>query len=338
MMLITGGAGFIGSHIVAKLVAEGKHVRVLDNFSTGRLSNLNEVREHIEIIEGDVRDEAVVRRAMGGVTTVFHEAAIASVQRSIDDPRQTMEANADGTLTVLLAARDAGCERFVLASSSSVYGDSPVSPKIESLTPDPRSPYAISKLFGEHLCSTFADLYGMQTVALRYFNVFGARQDPDSPYSAVIPIFARLIREGDVPVVYGDGEQSRDFVHIDNVVEANLCAARVANVSGQVFNVGTGKGTTLNSMLRQLALINGISPRAVYKAARPGDIRHSVADISRAERSLGYGVTTSFEDGLAQTVLNYHLSSHDGSAKPNLVHAPIQSSANAFTAMPRNVS
>lgn len=328
MTLVTGGAGFIGSHIVAKLLAEGEDVRVLDNLSTGNLANLHGLRNHVEFIDGDIREEALVRRAMSGVTTVFHQAAVASVQLSIDDPRQTMEANADGTLTVLLAARDAGCERFVFASSSAVYGESPISPKTEDLTPDPRSPYAISKLFGEHLCSTFADLYGMQTVALRYFNVFGPRQDPDSPYSAVIPIFARLIREGDVPVVYGDGEQSRDFVHIDNVVKANLCAARTAGVSGQVFNVGTGEGTTINAMLRQLALINGTSSRADYRPARAGDIRHSVADISRAKHLLGYGVITPFEEGLAHTVLSYHMATQTNRTSEGLVSLSPPSSLN----------
>jgi UDP-glucose 4-epimerase len=299
MYLITGGAGFIGSHIARTLVASGAQVRVLDNFSGGRLQNLAPILDDIELVTGDIRDMSVVAKAVRGVDVIFHEAAEPSVPRSIADPAATMDINVSGTLNVLTAARDAGVRRFVLASTCAIYGDSPVSPKREALAPSPLSPYAISKLTGEQLCAAFTQLYGFEAVALRYFNVFGPRQDPTSAYAAVVPKFLASLQAGVSPVIYGDGEQSRDFVAVSDVVRANLLAASVPGVAGQVFNIASGRSTTVNNVFETLQRLTGIDVPARYEPARPGDIRDSLADTTTARERLGFVAETSFEDGVA---------------------------------------
>jgi len=306
MYLVTGGAGFIGSHIVESLLQRGERVRVLDNFSSGRSENLAHLRERIDLIEGDIRDSDTVTRAMQGVEVVFHQAAVPSVPRSIADPRTSFDANVTGTLNVLLAARDAGCRRVVFASSSSVYGDTPVMPKVETMPPQPLSPYAISKLTGEQLCGVFTRIYGLETVALRYFNVFGPRQDPTSAYAAVIPKFIAALTSGDTPVIFGDGEQSRDFTYIDNVVDANLRAATASEAAGQVFNVASGRAITVNQMLAAVADLLDIDAHAQHDPPRPGDVRDSLADIAAAQTTLGYEVRVPFNEGLARTVKDSH--------------------------------
>lgn len=302
MFLVTGGAGFIGSHIATRLLREGQAVRILDNLSTGNRSNLEALPPGAEFIEGDIRDAATVARAVRGCSVIFHHAAEPSVPRSVADPAGTYDINVTGTLNVFVAARDAGCNRIVFASSSAVYGDAPEMPKHEGLLPAPISPYASSKLAGEGLCQVFARSYGMDAVALRYFNVFGPRQDPNSAYAAVIPRFLAALVSGERPTIYGDGGQSRDFIYIDNVVEANLRAATAEGVGGRVFNVAAGKSTTLNEMLSQLAGIAGVTPDPVHEPERAGDIRHSLADISAAKTGLGYDVIVPFEEGLRRTV------------------------------------
>ncbi|HET9014448.1 MAG TPA: SDR family oxidoreductase [Thermomicrobiaceae bacterium] len=302
VLLVTGGAGFIGSHLVERLVADGRRVRVLDSFATGRRENLAPVLGEVELLEGDLRDPAAVGRAVAGVEVVFHLAALPSVPRSIRDPATTVAVNVTGTLNLLLAARDAGCRRVVFASSSSVYGDTSVLPKVETMAPRPRSPYAVSKLTGEQLCAVFTQLYGLETVALRYFNVYGPRQDPASPYAAVIPRFIRALSRGESPVVYGDGEQTRDFTYVTDVVEANLRAADAPGVSGQVLNVAGGEAIALNRVLAVLADLLGVPARSRYASPRPGDVRHSRADIGAARAALGYVPAVPFVAGLAATV------------------------------------
>lgn len=299
---VTGGAGFIGSHLVAHLVALGAAVRVYDNFSSGRRENLASVRGHVEVIEGDLLDEEALRQAVTGVDVVYHQAALPSVPRSIAAPRPTFDTNLIGTLNLLLAARDAGCRRVVFASSSSVYGDTPILPKHEAMTPRPLSPYAISKLSGEQLCAVFTTIYGLDTVALRYFNVFGPWQDPASPYAAVIPKFLRALSSGDEATIYGDGQQSRDFTYVENVVAANVVAATAEGVAGQVFNIASGRSVTLLSVLESMAQLLGAPPRVRYEPPRPGDIRESLADISAARLALGYDVLVPFEAGLEKTI------------------------------------
>jgi UDP-glucose 4-epimerase len=301
-VLVTGGAGFIGSHLAADLVAHAAAVRVFDNFATGKRENLTEIHNNLEIITGDLRDEATVRRAVAGAEVVFHHAAEISVPRSIADPRGTYEVNVAGTLNVLLAARDAGCRRVVFASSSAVYGDAPAQPKHEAMLPAPLSPYASSKLAGEELCTVFARAYEVETVALRYFSVFGPRQDPRSPYAAVIPRFVDALLRGEPPTMYGDGEQTRDFIYVANVVEANLRAAEDPAVAGGVFNVASGSEVSLNEVLATLSHLLGVSIAPVHEPDRAGDIRHSVADISAARDRLGYEVAVPFDAGLALTV------------------------------------
>jgi UDP-glucose 4-epimerase len=302
MLLVTGGAGFIGSSIVEALVARGEPVRVLDNFSTGRLENLSTVRDAVAILAGDLRDQQAVRAAVAGVEVIFHQAALPSVPRSIVDPHTTMEVNVTGTLNLLLAARDAGCRRVVFASSSSVYGDSPSLPTAETRAPAPMSPYAVSKLTGEHLCHVFMRTYGLETVVLRYFNVFGPRQDAGSGYAAVIPTFLNAIRGGRTPVIYGDGEQSRDFTYVDNVVAANLLAASTGDAAGRVFNIAAGQSITINSMLRQMTRMLGVESVPEHAPPRPGDVRASLADLSAAQQSLGYVVRVRFADGMRRTI------------------------------------
>ena len=303
--LVTGGAGFIGSNIVRELVARGEGVRVLDNFSTGRRENLAEVLNDIELIEGDVRDPSACRRAVAGVEYILHQGAIPSVQRSVDDPSISNDANVSGTLNLLIAARDAGVRRVVYASSSSVYGDSPTLPKHEDMTPRPRSPYAVSKLAAEYYCQVFTEVYGLETVSLRYFNVFGPRQDPTSQYSAVIPLFVQAMLAGEPPVVYGDGLQSRDFTYVSNNVEANLLAATVPGVAGRVFNIACGKRYTLLDLIAMLNDILGTRIDPVFAPPRHGDVKHSLADIRLAQEQMSYTVDVDFETGLERTVTWY---------------------------------
>ncbi len=306
--LVTGGAGFIGSHIVERLLAEGERVRALDNFSTGYRSNLELLAarygDRLEVCEGDVAEPADCRRAVRDVRYVVHEAALASVPRSLADPVGCHRANATGTLHLLQAAREAGVERFVYAGSSSVYGDSKKLPKDETIYPHPLSPYALSKLIGEEYLRQFQLHYGLSTVTLRYFNVFGPRQDPDSPYAAVIPIFVTHLVRGERPTIHGDGLQSRDFTFVDNVVDANLAACRVSGASG-VYNIACGARTTLLELLDAIQAILGTSIPPIHTEPRAGDVRHSEADISRARRELGYAPRVALAEGLAPTVAHF---------------------------------
>jgi nucleoside-diphosphate-sugar epimerase len=302
LYLVTGGAGFIGSALVRRLLELGERVRVVDDFSTGLRANLAEVRGGIELLEGDLADEAVAREGAVGADYILHQAAIPSVPRSIEDPLSSNRANVTATLNLLVAARDAGVKRFVYASSSSAYGDSETLPKVETQPDNPISPYALSKLAGEKYAVIFHRIYGLSTVSLRYFNVFGPRQNPDSPYSGVISRFMSAALSGRRPTVYGDGEQSRDFTFVDNVVSANLLACRAGGVSGMVFNVGTGERHTLNDLLRCISTILGRDLNPEHVAPRPGDVRHSLADIGRARQHLGYEVKVRFEEGLRRTL------------------------------------
>jgi len=302
LYLVTGGAGFIGSHICERLLADGHRVRVLDDFSSGKEENLNALGGEVELIRGDIRDLAVVARAMEGVEVVFHEAALGSVPRSVADPLTTHEVNITGTLNVLLAARDAGVRRVVYASSSSVYGESPTLPKREDMTPQPLSPYALSKLAGEHYIGVCKHVYGLEAVSLRYFNIFGPRQDPESQYAAVIPKFITALLEGNRPVIYGDGHQSRDFTYVENVVEANLPAAEAEGVAGKPFNVACGGRYTLLELLGKLKEIIGSDIEPLHEAARAGDVRDSQAAIEAAQNALGYRVKVDFDEGLRRTV------------------------------------
>ncbi|HEU4365637.1 MAG TPA: SDR family oxidoreductase [Candidatus Krumholzibacteria bacterium] len=303
--LVTGGAGFIGSNIVDELLRRGHAVRVLDNFATGRAENLEESRERIELIRGDVRDADAVDRAVAGCDFVLHQAALASVPRSIADPVANNEVNVQGTLHVLMAAQRHGVKRVVYASSSSVYGDSEELPKVEKMPPNPKSPYAVAKLAAEYYCRVFAELHGMTTVALRYFNVFGPRQDPSSQYSAVIPIFVRALVEGRAPTIHGDGEQSRDFTYIANVVAANLLACDANVRGGKVYNIACGGRYTLNELYAALAGRVGSTMKPVYGPPRAGDVKHSMAGIDRIERELGYEVSVPFAEGIERTVRWY---------------------------------
>ncbi len=300
--LVTGGGGFIGSHLVSRLLSEGHEVRVLDDFSTGRRENLENCREAIELHEADIRDLDAVRKAVEGVARIYHQAALPSVIRSVEDPLTTNAVNVQGTLHVLIAARDAGVGRVVYAASSSAYGDTPTLPKIETMPASPLSPYALQKYVAEQYCMLFTRLYGLETVVLRYFNVFGPRQDPTSHYSAVIPKFIARLGRGEAPTVYGDGEQSRDFTYVDNVVDANLLAAEIPEAVGEVINVACGRRMTLNQLLEELRAIMGVSASAVYESPRPGDVRHSQADIGKARRLLGFEPAVDIREGLRRTV------------------------------------
>ena len=302
VMLVTGGAGFIGSHIVERLVGLGHEVRVLDNFSTGRRENLAPFEGGIDIIEGDIRDVSSVERAVKGVEVVFHEAALASVPRSVADPTSSNDVNVTGTLNLLVASRDSGVRRFVFASSSSVYGNSPELPKRESMVPSPESPYAASKLAAENYCRIFFSLYGLECVSLRYFNVFGPRQDPGSEYAAVVPLFVTALLEGRPPTIYGDGEQSRDFTYVANVVDANMLALSADGAAGEVFNIACGHTATVNELLAKMQEITGTSLTSQHTDPRAGDVKHSFADISKAEGTLGLSAKVLFDEGLALTV------------------------------------
>jgi UDP-glucose 4-epimerase len=300
--LVTGGAGFIGSHITEALVRRGERVRVLDNLLTGKRENLAHLLDSIEFVEGDIRDLAQTQQAVAGAHVVFHQAAIPSVPRSVAEPQLNHDCNVQGTFNVLLAAREAGVKRVVYAASSSAYGETESLPKQEDMLPSPLSPYAAAKLFGEYYCQVFSRVYGLETVSLRYFNVFGPRQDPSSPYSGVISKFVTVLLNGETPVIYGDGEQSRDFTYIDNVVDANLRAAEATQAVGQVINLGIGERVTLNQLLAELQQILGTNLTPRYEDPRAGDVRHSLADITRARQLLGYEPSVLLSAGLRQTV------------------------------------
>lgn len=297
--LVTGGAGFIGSHISEALVRRGHRVRVADNFATGYQRN---IREGVEFLEGDCADLAFARRAVDGMDYVIHQAAIPSVPRSVDKPLESHRANVDGMLHMLLASRDAGVKRLVFAGSSSVYGDTEVLPKTETMPTNPLSPYALQKLMAEMYGQMFTRLYGFETVTTRYFNVFGPRQDPGSPYSGVISLFIKALVEGTRPVIYGDGEQTRDFTFVTNVVDGVIRAAETPGVGGQVFNVATNSRISLNQLLATLKKIFNSNVEPIYKEARQGDVRDSQADIAKAGRLLGYAPIVGLEEGLRQTV------------------------------------
>lgn len=303
--LVTGGAGFIGSNIVEALLERGDRVRVLDNFSTGRRENLAALADRVELFEGSVTDTELVARAVAGVDCVFHEAALASVPRSVETPLDTNDACVTGTVTLLDQARRAGVRRVVYAASSSCYGDQPFSSKRETDLPAPLSPYAAAKLAGEMYCQAFYHTYGLETVGLRYFNVFGPRQDPDSPYSAVIPIFISRLLSGQSPVVYGDGLQSRDFTFVANVVDGNLLAADADGVAGRSLNLANGCNTTLNALIEALQRMLGVNVQAVYEPPRVGDVRESMADITLARKLLKYEPSVDFEDGLQRSIEYY---------------------------------
>ena len=302
--LVTGGAGFIGSHIAAALVARGDRVRIADNLSTGYRHNLAAAGD-VEFVEGDLADAAFAARAVSGVDLVFHQAAIPSVPRSVKDPATSNRANIDASLNVLLASRDAGVQRVVYAGSSSAYGDTPVLPKREDMPPNPRSPYALQKLVAEQYCALFTQLYGLETVTIRYFNVFGPRQDPSSAYSGVISQFAKALTEGRSPTIYGDGGQTRDFTYIDNVVDGVLRAADAPAASGEVINVATGGRISLLELFEAMKRITGADVEPVFVDGRAGDVRDSQADISKAKRLLGYAPVVSFAEGLAKTIAWY---------------------------------
>jgi len=308
LYLVTGGAGFIGSHIVEELLKRGEAVRVLDDFSAGKLENLGFVKQHqsssadYELIEGDIRHLDTCRKACQDVDYVLHQAALRSVPRSVDDPFSTNQVNIAGTLNLLLAAKEVGVKRVVYASSSSVYGDSEILPQMENQVPSPISPYAVSKLAGEHYCSVFSQVYGLETISLRYFNVFGPRQDPESQYAAVIPRFIQLALEGQPLEVHGDGLQSRDFTYVSNVVEANLLAAKSANADGEVINIACGQRYTVLDIADSVGRILEKELDHYHTAPRQGDVRHTLADISKAQRLLGYDNRVSFADGLRKTI------------------------------------
>jgi UDP-glucose 4-epimerase len=300
--LVSGGAGFIGSNLVEALVKGSHRVRVLDNLSTGKRDNLSGLGADLEIVEGDIRSYHTVREALEGIDVVFHEAALPSVPRSVRDPISSNAVNVDGTLNILYAAKDAGVRRVVYASSSSVYGDTPELPKHEGMTPNPQSPYAVSKLAAEQYCRVFASLYGLETVALRYFNVFGPRQDPGSQYSAVIPKFIKAILAGKQPVIYGDGEQTRDFTFVSNVVDANLRAAEAACRKGLAMNCACHDRISLNQLVAEINGILGTSIAPLFEKPRPGDIKHSFAAIDLATKEIGYVPKVDFKSGLRKTV------------------------------------
>ncbi len=302
LYLVTGGAGFIGSALVRELLRRGEQVRVVDNFLTGKPQNLTEVLDRIEFQEVDLNDLERLRPALAGVDYVLHQAALPSVPRSVTDPVTSNQMNIDATLSLLVAARDAGVKRVVYAASSSAYGDTPTLPKVESMPSNPISPYAITKLVGEMYAMVFTQTYGLETVSLRYFNIFGPRQDPTSPYSGVLSLFITSLLQGKRPTIFGDGEHSRDFTYVDNAVQANLLACTASQVAGKVLNVATGERQTLNKTFATLRRIIGADVEPIYAAPRPGDILHSQADISQARQHLGYEPTVLFEEGLEKTV------------------------------------
>jgi UDP-glucose 4-epimerase len=300
--LVTGGAGFIGSNICKRLVSQGCFVRVVDNLLTGKKSNLADIIDKIEFIQADMGDEDVARSAMKDIDFCLHQGALPSVPRSVDNPAATHQHCLNATFTLLLAARDAGIKRFVYASSSSAYGDTPTLPKVETMPPNPLSPYAAAKLAGEYYCSVFYTVFGLETISLRYFNVFGPHQDPTSQYAAAIPAFVTAILKGCQPTVYGDGEQSRDFTYVDNVVEANLLAARVKKTCGEVVNIACGQAVTVNEVIDIINELLGKNIKPIYADSRPGDVKHSLADITLAKKLIGFKPKVSFRDGLQEAI------------------------------------
>ncbi len=304
-ILVTGGAGFIGSHLAEALVKRGHRVRILDDFYSGHRENLAPVYRDVEIVRGDCADPADARRSVKGIEVVYHESAIPSVARSVADPLRSRRANGTATVTMLLAARDAGVRRFIYASSSSVYGDTPTLPKRETMTPNPLSPYAAEKLCGEHYLRMFHRLFGLETLSLRYFNIFGPRQDPGSPYSGVISRFATALIRGETPVIFGDGLQSRDFTYVGNVVDANLRALIARKLEGEAVNIATGRRVTLRMLLARMARALGGSGKARHEPARAGDVRHSLADVTKARRLLGYRPRIGLDEGLETTMAWY---------------------------------
>jgi nucleoside-diphosphate-sugar epimerase len=300
--LVTGGAGFIGSHLVEELVKRGGAIRVLDNFLTGKRENIAHLLDKIELIEGDIRDYEVCRRAVQGMDFILHQAALTSVPRSVEDPLLANEINIRGTLNLLLASKEEKVKRFVFASSSSVYGDDPHFPKREDNGGKPRSPYAVSKRVGEMYCQVFSQIYNVSTAVLRYFNIFGPRQDPFSQYAAVIPIFIAKMLRGEKPTIFGDGEQSRDFTYVANVVQANILAVEAGEISGEIFNIACGNKTTVNSLAEKINKLLKKKITPLHVDPRPGDIRHSFADISKAKKMLNYKPFVPFEEGLKETI------------------------------------
>ncbi|HWP49999.1 MAG TPA: SDR family oxidoreductase [Candidatus Limnocylindrales bacterium] len=300
--LVTGGAGFIGSHLVEALLKINYRVRVLDNFMTGKRQNISSILSHIQFIEGDLRDFETVRKAAEAVDFIFHLGALPSVPRSIQDPITSNEVNIQGTLHVLEAARQMRVKRVIFSSSSSVYGDSPLLPKREDAVPNPLSPYAVTKLAGEYYCKVYYKIHGLETVCLRYFNVFGPKQDPTSQYAAAIPRFINALLVNKPPLVYGDGEQSRDFTYVENVVQANILAIKAPEAPGKIFNIAYGKRITVNELIKTLNTLLGKNIQPVYESSRPGDIRHSLADISQARQILGFSPTVTLEEGLRRSI------------------------------------
>jgi len=300
--LLTGGAGFIGSNIAQRLLRDGHAVRIIDNFTTGRRENLAEFENQIELIEGDICKTADINRATAGVDYVVHLAAKPSVIASVEDPRACHEANIDGTFNVLMAARDANVKRLVFSASSSVYGDTPELPNRETFAPRPLSPYAIAKVTGEYYCKVFSEIYALQCVSLRYFNVFGPKQNPDSQYAAVIPKFIAALLEGKAPVIFGDGDQTRDFTFVENVYRANVLACTAEGVAGEVFNIACGEPISVNRLVEELNKILGTAIEPVYEAERPGEVKYSAADVGKARKLLKFEATVDIENGLRQTV------------------------------------
>ncbi len=300
--LVTGGAGFIGSNVCRELLAQNHTVKVLDNFATGRRENLAEIAGDIELFEVDIRDAEGIQPAFKGVDYVLHQGALPSVPRSVKDPVATTEVNVNGTLNVLTAARDAGVKRVVMASSSSIYGSNPELPKHEGMRPMPISPYAASKLANEAYAAACTHVYGLETVCLRYFNVFGPRQDPKSQYAAVIPIFVTALLKGERPTIFGDGEQSRDFSYVANVIQANLKASTAEGGAGQAFNIACGNRISLNELVRELNEIIGTNIDPIHTDPRPGDVKHSLADISAARETFGYSPAVDVRQGLEKVV------------------------------------
>jgi len=300
--LVTGGAGFIGSNICRKLVSQGCFVRVVDNLLTGKKSNLAGIIDKIDFIQADMGDAEVAHSSVKDIDVVLHQGALPSVPRSVDDPAATHKHCVDATFTLLLAARDAGVKRFVYASSSSTYGDTPTLPKVETMPPMPLSPYAVGKLVGEYYAKVFYEVFGLETISLRYFNVFGPYQDPASQYAAAIPAFVTAILKDEPPTIYGDGEQSRDFTYVDNVVQANLLTAKVKKTSGEVLNIACGQAITVNAIIEMINDLLGKNIKPIYTASRPGDVRHSLADISAAQKLLNYKPAVTFKRGLQKAI------------------------------------
>jgi UDP-N-acetylglucosamine/UDP-N-acetyl-alpha-D-glucosaminouronate 4-epimerase len=304
-ILVTGGGGFIGSHLASRLAELGHDIRILDNFATGQRANMLALPDDVELIEGDIQSYERAHNAIMGCEIVFHQAALPSVPRSVQDPLTSNATNVTGTLNVLLAARDAGVRRVIFASSSSIYGTNGAMPKREGLLPLPISPYAAAKLAAEGYCRSFAEVYGLETVSLRYFNVFGPRQDPTSEYAAAVPKFIARLMAGERPTVFGDGEQSRDFAYVENIVEANVLALHAQGIAGEVYNVGSGESVTLNRLLDELRDLLETDIEAEYVAGRPGDVRHTLADISSARADFGYEPTVSLREGLRRTIEHF---------------------------------